>query len=642
MAIKPTIRGLNRQFVIGTAGHIDHGKTALVKALTGIDTDRLPEEKDRGITIDLGFAHLSDNITIIDVPGHERLIKNMVSGVSTIDLVLFVIAADDGVMPQTREHLDIINLLGIQNGIAVITKIDLVDNEWLALVQEDIKNLFEKTNLKNIDIYKSSAETGKGVIELKEAILRKLGEIPAKKDFEIFREPVDRVFTVQGFGTVITGTVLSGSLKIGDQIEIHPAGLRARVRSLQSHDKEVGQVSTGFRAAVNVAGIYGGEIKRGDTLVEPDYYAPVQIFNARLWLLKSSPRALKSNQRIRVHFHTTEALARIIIPERNEAGPGESVFVQIRLEQPFHLSYQDRFIIRQYSPQITIGGGIVLQTNPGRYRKKYLQFFLDKLNKLEGESPQQKILAVFDDFDFQSLSLKRIKVGTNISFKDLENQIKLLEKDQKLFPIKLRDNSVYFSDKQVAAASNKIESVLEKFHIDFPNRPGLTESEITGKLGKNISADLMRLAMKMGTDARTFILDDTTIRLAKFKAELSSKESQLYSDIINYYEKAGFSPPTNKAILDIFSISRKEFKELTTLMRKKNDLIFLDETLFIHSSFLQKIEEMVLSFFEEKPEMSISEFKEISGTTRKHALPLLIYLDKKGITVRDGDVRKKP
>ncbi|RMG66472.1 MAG: selenocysteine-specific translation elongation factor, partial [Calditrichaeota bacterium] len=273
----------NRQYVIGTAGHIDHGKTALVKALTGVDTDRLPEEKARGITIDLGFAHLSENITIIDVPGHERLIKNMVAGVSTIDLVLLVVAADDGVMPQTREHLDIVRLLQIQHGVVAITKVDLVDEEWLELVSEDVRSLLQDSPFPRAPIVFTSAASGQGIEQLREVLLNELARVPSRQDTEVFRLPVDRVFSAHGFGTVVTGTVLGGSLKSGQQVEVQPSGRLSRVRGLQTHEQEVGRVRVGFRAAVNLADLTLDQIHRGDVLTEPGRYQPARQINARLW-----------------------------------------------------------------------------------------------------------------------------------------------------------------------------------------------------------------------------------------------------------------------------------------------------------------------------------------------------------------------
>lgn len=630
-----------RQYVIGTAGHIDHGKTALVKALTGVDTDRLPEEKERGITIDLGFAHLSNNVTIIDVPGHERLIKNMVSGVSTIDLVLFVVAADDGVMPQTREHLDIINLLGIRHGIFVITKIDLVDEEWLALVEEDVENLVQQTNLDDSSIFKTSVETGHGIEELHQAILHTLSEIPPKKDFEIFREPVDRVFSMKGFGTVITGTVLCGSLKTGGQVEIQPGGLTARVRTLQSHDREVQQVSIGYRAAVNLAGIELNQIHRGDVLVQPNIFKPVQILNARLALLKSSPKPLKNNQRIRLHIHTAEVLARVIVIEASEIKPGTDGYVQFRLEQTIHAAYQDRFIIRQYSPQLTIGGGIILQTNPLRFRKKYQEKIVRNLKMLESDDYRSKILAGFDDVSNQPHTQMEIKTSTNIPMKELKSLLDTLISQKEIFTRRLGNDVFYFSIDQVNAALRRIEKELATYHETYPNRPGPSETELSGKLENIFPPGLLQIAIEHGIVTRKIARENQNIRRSDFQPIFSAKESKLYREIAEHYRRAKFTPPTIKETLQHFNISPKEFKEITSLLGKEGELVYLDETLFIHRDALVEIEDKVKTFFQEKDTITVPEFKELFGVTRKHAIPLLIYLDNKDITERDGDVRRR-
>ena len=542
----------NRQYVIGTAGHIDHGKTALVKGLTGIDTDNLPEEKARGITVNIGFAHLSNNVTIIDVPGHERLIKNMVAGVSTIDLVLFVIAADDGIMPQTREHLDIVKLLGIQHGIFVITKTDLADQEWIKLVKQDIQNLLSDTVFGGAPIITTSVNSGEGIENLQKRILEELSKIPLKHDLEIFREPIDRMFNVKGFGTVITGTALGGSLKTGDPVEIQPSGIQSRARTLQTHDSDVKEVSVGFRAAVNLAGVELNQIERGHVLVQPNLYRPVEIISARLTILKSFSKPLKTNQRVRFHIHTAEALARIIIPDHSELKPGESAFVQIRLEQPVHAAYQDRFIIRQYSPQITIGGGVVLQTNPPRFRKKHLITFQKMMHCLESNDPKMKILASFDEELQQPLSLDQIKVSTNIAYAELERIVRELIARKDMFLQKAGPETIYYSRGQVERVLENLISELRKYHQSFPNRSGMNKHELISKLERQFSQESLQLAVNFGLDRGEIKTEKQVIRLADFDPQFSSKEAKLLEEINQHYLKAKFTPPTLKEALEIF------------------------------------------------------------------------------------------
>lgn len=629
-----------RQYVIGTAGHIDHGKTALVKALTGIDTDRLPEEKARGITIDLGFAHFSENVTIIDVPGHERLIKNMVAGVSTIDLVLFVVAADDGVMPQTREHLDIVNLLQIRHGIFVINKIDLASPEWLRLVEEDLRALLRDTPFHDAPICRVSALSGAGVEELRGLILQTLAAIPPRQDLEVYRQPVDRVFSVKGFGTVITGTVLSGKLRVGEEVEIQPSGLIARVRGLQSHDQEVEEVRAGFRAAVNLAGLELEQVQRGMVLAQPGLYHPVEIFNARLALLKSSPIPLKNNQRIRLHIHTAETFARVIIPHAAELKPGESAFVQILLERPVHAAYQDRFIMRQYSPQRTIGGGVVLQTAPLRFRKKYSQLFQQTLQRLESEEAQPRILAAFNRLTAAPLTLWQIKIATNLALQELQRILKELQSREILFSENLGGETVYFSREQLEEILKRIEEALASFHRAYPARPGMGEVEIIGQLEKTFLPEALRRALGLGIKWQRMVREGQYLRLAAFSPQLSAKESQKYRELETCYREAHFNPPTVKEVMERFALSQKEFKELSKLLREEGKLVYLDETLLFHGSIFPRLEALLREFFSRKPEISVAEFKELTGTTRKHAIPLLEYLDKNGFTERAGDLRK--
>ncbi len=630
----------NRQYVIGTAGHIDHGKTALVKALTGVDTDRLPEEKARGITIDLGFAHLSKNITIIDVPGHERLVKNMVAGVSTIDLVLFVVAADDGVMPQSREHLDIINLLQIRHGIFVITKIDLANDEWLSLVEEDIRGLLQGTTFENIPILRTSAATGKGIETVRETLLQTLAKISPRQDQEVYRQPVDRVFSAKGFGTVITGTVLSGSLKPGEEIDIQPSGVTARVRGLQSHDSDVESVKIGDRAAVNLAGIDSESVERGMVLTRPGLFAPVEIVNARLSMLKSSPIPLKNNQRIRLHIHTAEVFARVIIPTASQLRPGESAFVQLRLENPIHASFRDRFIVRQYSPQRTIGGGVALQINPPRYRKKIAHLFAESLQRLESDDPQQIVLAAFDRIASRPLKLWQLKISSHLPLQELQALLKLMEGEKKIFKENVGGKTIYFSHEQLHEVLSRLEKILANYHDKFPGRAGLKETEIISQLTQFYPPEAIRKALQSGVAARRLVRNEAWYRLSEFTPQLSAKDSEKYLALEKCYREARFAPPTVKEAMAQFALSQKEFKELIKLLRDEGKLIFVDANLLFHCDVFPEIEAKLREFFKKELEITVPQFKDLIGTTRKHAIPLLEFLDNRGITHRHENVRK--
>ena len=355
--------------VIGTAGHIDHGKTLLVKALTGMDTDQAPEERARGITIELGFAFLGDQATIIDVPGHERFVKTMVAGVSTIDVAMLVIAADDGVMPQSREHLDVLRLLGVERGVVVINKADLVEEEWLGLVEEEVREFVRGSFLAQAEIFRVSALSGAGIDPLRQRLLAMVGDTAAKRTDAPFRLPVDRAFGVKGFGLVCTGTVQAGALAEGDRVEIAPEGRSARVRRLQQHGATVQEVRAGDRAAINLAGVEQGQIERGHSLVASGFFRSTQMLDAEVQLLASSPMTMASRTRVRLHLGTREIMARVVLPGGKPLTPGQESFAQLRLEAPVVAAWGDRFVLRRYSPALTIGGGRVLNPHPVKHRR---------------------------------------------------------------------------------------------------------------------------------------------------------------------------------------------------------------------------------------------------------------------------------
>ena len=383
-----------KQIILGTAGHIDHGKTSLVKAMTGIDTDRLKEEKERGITIELGFAYMDlpngQRLGIIDVPGHERFIKNMVAGASTIDLVALIIAADEGVMPQTREHLDICTLLGIKKGLVALTKIDLVEEDWLDLVQEDIKEFLKGTFLEGAPILPVSSVTGQGISELTAVLERLSGEVEERSSAGIFRLPVDRVFTMRGFGTVITGTTMSGSLSVGEQVYIYPQEIQAKVRGIQVHNQDTEQVRAGLRTAINLQGIEKATVNRGDVVASPLSLYPTRLLDIQVRLLKSIPRPLKNRSQIRFHSGTNEILGRVILLESEEIKPGESQFCQIRFGEPVALLPGDLAVIRSYSPVQTIGGAEVLNVKPGKH-KRFNPEVIHQLQVLQSGSDSEKV-----------------------------------------------------------------------------------------------------------------------------------------------------------------------------------------------------------------------------------------------------------
>lgn len=629
----------DRQYIIGMAGHIDHGKTALVKALTGVDTDRLKEEKERGITTDLGFAHLSKNVTIIDVPGHERLIKNMVAGVSTIDLVLFVIAADDGIMPQTREHLDIVQLLGISHGIFAITKIDLVENEWVDRLENEIKTLLQGSSLEGSPIVRTSILNEASIRNLHNIIVNSLQQLTLRKHDGLFRMPIDRAFSKVGFGSVVTGSVISGEAQTGDLVEILPEKFSARIRALQSHDTTVPKVETGYRAAINLAGVELAQLHRGQMLTAPGYYQPVDSFLARIKVLNDTPVSLKNNMRIRLHLHTAEVIGRVILFNSRSLQGGESDYAYFRLENQMYASYGDRFIIRQFSPLLTIGGGIVLQTSPGKFFKRQISEIINRLQGLEDSSPMVRILACFSTIDLRPLTIKEIQVKTGLSREQILQVLQNLIQTQQVFHFTRHKEDLYLNHIQVQKIQSELFNVLNDYHKHHPGRPGILLPELSGSLSKNFSDDVIRLAIEQGIKNNTFRVNHDIISAAHFHYQVSDQEKVLFEEMDHLYWQSGFQPPLTNEVAEKLNIPEKTLREMLNRLREQGQLIFVDEKLFFHRKTIEKLLVMLREYFSRQRELSVADFKNMTNTTRKFAIPLLSYLDRQGFTERRGDLR---
>jgi selenocysteine-specific elongation factor len=630
---------LPRQYVIGTAGHIDHGKTALVKALTGVDTDRLPEEKKRGITIDIGFAHLNEQVTFIDVPGHERFIKNMVAGVSNIDMVLLVVAADDGVMLQTKEHFDIIRLLDIQHGIIAITKCDLAESDWLELVEADIRELVAKSPFADAPVVRTSTYTGGGIAELRDTLLQTLKQIPPRQGMPFFRMPVDRVFSVKGFGTVVTGTVIGGKIATGNDVELLPQQKVVRIRGLQSHEKDAVHVEAGQRAAVNLAAVDVSEVARGMMLTQPEYFQPATRLNAFLQLLSSAPQPLKTNQRIRLHLHTSEVMARVILPEQPRLNPGESTFVQLRLETPVAAAYRDRFIIRQYSPQHTIGGGIILQVNPPKFRKKHLAIFREITENLYAGDEIARVMATFDPVTAMPQDMIQIQLKSGVFGKAAEALVQRLQAKQHLFSTKISGKTHYFSQAQLRQIAERILDMLALYHRENPGRVGLKEDEIISMMGDSFNSDAVRQALQYSIHQEMLANDGGYFRDRQFSPALSGDAAQKMAAVLKCYREAGLLPPTVKELLPALKLTPKAFKEISRLLREEGALVQISEQILLHANAWQQLLALLREHFRQKESLTVVEFKTLIGATRKHVIPFLEYLDSREYTRREGDVR---
>ncbi len=594
-----------QHLIIGTAGHIDHGKTALVKALTGINTDRLKEEQKRGLTIDIGFAHFSDNATIIDVPGHEKFIKNMVAGVSTIDLVLFVIAADDGVMPQTREHLDILKILHIRRGIVIINKIDLVEADWLALVQEDIENLRQGTFLEKAPIFPVSATTGSGIAELKNALPRLLQELPPRHDRGIFWLPVDRSFSMKGFGTVVTGSILSGELSVGDEIEILPAGKKSRIRGIQKHNSETQQVTSGDRAAINLHGIARDKIARGDVLAAPGLFKASKKFQGKVTLLKSSPD-LKSNTRVRIHCGTAEIMGRIRPLKGQKVSAGTTDFVQITLEKSLAARRLDLFVIRQYSPMLTLGGGVILDMQPAPLKRKTLDETLQRLHALEKEDPAELIQEQFLRSAAGLATHQEIIAKTGLAGKIVSDQITLLEKQNILWRISKKSltHALRYQHFQ-----QRIEQLLADFHQQNPVQIGISKAELVQKLDKHYAAPFLQFCFDKMIAENRLAESGGFLRLKNFTVQLSNEQKTLKEEIAGMLEQSAFAPPSVAEFAAKFNHDVTAVAGLLNLLAVEGNAIRISGELYFHQQAVATARARLIHYLQKNGQITVAEFK---------------------------------
>lgn len=624
----------DRHIIIGTAGHIDHGKTQLVKALTGTDTDRLKEEKIRGVTIDIGFAFLGDNATIIDVPGHERFIKNMVTGVSTIDMVLFVTAADDGIMPQTREHLDILRLLHIQNGIPIITKIDIVEREWVQLVEEELAQLFKGTFLENEKIMPVSSHTGEGIEELKSHIVKRFSRIKPKKDRHIFRLPIDRSFTIKGFGAVVTGTVISGSAGIGDEVEIVPGQKSVKIRGLQIHGVSVKRISPGHRAAINLLGVSSEEVQRGDQIVTPRYFEPSKILDCRLKILESSPSLIKHAMRVRIHLGTTEVMGRLFLLGRDLLNPGEDGHVQILLEKAVPAAIGDRFVIRRYSPPLTIGGGIIIYIPERRYKKSDIQR-LNFLERLNPDDPNQLVESVFLDSKDKILTSYSISRKIGYGGETVDPIIeKLRDRGRLITPGRSRG---FIHSENFSCLKRRILDFVSEYHDRNPSKPGIKRAELNERL--NIDDKLHELLLLEMMKEDLLKEEKGFISLKGFKVHLSDSEERIKELILSTLKGEGFSTSNTMKLVEITNSQESTVRKILNILIFSGDIVKLAEDIFIHRDNLIEVKDRILSYFQENEELTVSKFKEFVHTTRKYAIPILSFFDSAGMTERIGDKR---
>jgi len=629
-----------KHVILGTAGHIDHGKTAFVKALTGIDTDRLKEEKERGITIELGFTFLDlpsgIRLGIIDVPGHEKFVKHMVAGVWGIDLVALIIAADEGVMPQTKEHLDICKLLKVKKGLIVLTKTDLVDRELLDLVREEVTDIAQETFLKDAPILAVSSITGEGIPALISTLDGLSKDVEEKSTDGLFRMPVDRVFVMKGFGTVVTGTVVSGSLFLGEMVEILPSGLEGKVRSLQVYNQPVEKAVAGQRAAVNLQGIETSAIERGDVLVHAHTLTPTQLMDVYLECLPHAPRPLKHRTKQRFHIGTILTTASLFLLDQEELAPGAGGFIQLRLERPVVALPQDRFVIRGSGAIQTLGGGVVLNTHPVKH-KRYSKPVIEDLILLRDGSSEQ------------SLSQHILHSGVKgVTFRDLLGQVaispneiqailkKLTEKGDILLidpeRMKVINSSQYRRLREMALIQ------LREFHQRAPMKSGLAKEELRTKLPLEVDVKLFQILMNELIQSKEVILEKDKIRLPEHRIS-SIDEKGLVKRVEETLLKGGLQPPSSRELSEEWSEREEGIQAIFDHLVHEGVLVKIKSGMYFHKVPFDHLKENLIIYLKQHQEITTPQFKEITGASRKYAIPLIEYFDQIKLTLRLGEKR---
>jgi selenocysteine-specific elongation factor len=635
-AARPPRGPLQHHVVVGTAGHIDHGKTSLVKALTGIDTDRLPEEKARGITIDLGFAFLEEpdglTIEIVDVPGHERFVKNMLAGVGGIDVAMLVIAADEGVMPQTREHLAICSLLHIETGLIALTKTDLVEADWLELVREDLAQLARGTFLAGAPIVPVSAKTGEGLPALREALARIARQVPARGTDALPRLPIDRVFTVKGFGTVVTGTLMAGRLAVDDRVEVFPTGLTAKIRGLQTHGHPVSEALAGQRTAVNFQGLERAAVERGHVVGLAGTLVASTLVDGTLELLADAPRPLETRDRVRLHTGTSEIMARVLLLEGSELAPGRRTLARLRLEAPLVALPGDRFVVRSYSPIVTIGGGTILDIAPPRLKAAAR---VAHLGALERGSPEEVVEEHVRYVGVSGVRVAPLTARVPFGPARLRELLGALERSGRLLAI---ERDWYVHPESDARLRGLALTALEQFHRAHPLRAGMSREELRGRVGGVDERVFAHLLAALEAEGALKVERDK-VRLASHAVRLSAEQQRVVDRLEQEFLRAAAAPPSAEEALAHAGLAGNEEHELFQLLVEAKKLVRVKESLFFHASALEDIQAKVVALLRERKEIGPGDIKDLLGISRKYAIPLLEHLDARRVTMRVGEKR---
>lgn len=630
-----------KNLIIGTAGHIDHGKTSLIKSLTGRDTDRWEEEKSRGITIDLGFTYFElpdgNKAGIIDVPGHEKFIKNMLAGVIGMDIVLLVIAADEGIMPQTEEHVNILNLLGVKKGIVVLTKYDLVDEEWLQLIKEDVKEGLKDTFLEKSPIIEVSSKTGFGIDNLVNSICKLTEEeIEERNVNTISRLPIDRVFSISGFGTVITGTLISGKIKKGDVVEVYPVNKISKIRNIQVHSQNAEYAYAGQRTAVNLSNIKKSEIYRGCVIAPVDSMKNTIMLDVKLTLLKNSRRIVLNRSRLHIYTGTSEILCRVVLLDKDELAPGESCYAQLRLEENIAVRRGDKFIVRFYSPMETIGGGEIIEPVPTK-RKRFDEKLLEELKVKEKGSNTDVIENIIKENSSSIPSISELAKITALTEDEIKNSIEILDEQEKISVFKQKSELYTWHKDYEREFETKLEQYLFKFHENNKYRKGAKKSEIKSRFLSNIKQSVFDSVILLFVKNGKINIEGEFLSLPYFKIQYDDEYSYCEDKILKTLESAQFNFIRLDELINIIKSEKTE--EIISLMIDEKKLIKINEDSIISVDLYIKAKNILIQYIKENDKITAGEFRDLLNTNRKNAISLLEYFDIEKVTKRVGNDR---
>lgn len=639
----------HRPLIVGTAGHIDHGKTALIRLLTGVDTDRLKQEKERGISIELGFASLQlpsgEQMGVVDVPGHERFVRNMLAGAAGIDLILFVVAADEGVMPQTREHMDIIDLLGVEHGVVALTKIDMVEADFLELVEETVGEYLAETCLKGAPIVRISSHTGEGQPEMLRALDEVAQQVQLSERGSLVRLPIDRVFTMEGFGTVVTGTLWAGRLREGQTVRVVPRELTTRIKSLEVHNRRVPEALAGQRVAVALHAVEKTAIERGDWLLGGASGAPTTFVDARVRVLRSAEKPITSGQRIRFHLGASEVLGRIILLASDRLAPGASGWAQLRLEQPVLTERGDRFVLRTYSPMHAVAGGLVVTAGVGR-RRRFRQEDLQALDQAAVGTPRERVCAVVERRGGRGCDPVALGRESGCTPEEVKAAVAELAAAELVVPVSKR---LVVSRAGLAAAGEQIRDILEGYQQREPLSWGLAKSELKKRVEGAIHGDVVEVWVRSAAEQQRLFVRNDRLRIGSDRLDLSPAHQALQEVIVAAVREAGFAGQRQREVFaevrsrgpEGGAATQRDAEALLLLLVDAGEIVRVPPDFYFAASRMDAVTERLQEFFASREEMSIGEFKDLLGVTRKQAVPLLEHLDQQRLTVRRGDARRR-